>query len=98
MIFEIIDSQDEIFYSETYFSIGGGFVLRLREIEQIVAPLEMESSLQIPFPFGSGKQMIKMARKTGMKISQLKSANEREYQSGRHLASKFQPDDQFRPA
>ncbi len=85
MIFDIVDPDDNIFYSETYFSIGGGFITRMRNIEKIVAPLQMESALEIPFPFASGAKMVEMSLKTGMTIAQLKAANEREYQSSSAL-------------
>ena len=85
MIFEIVTPKGDVFYSETYFSIGGGFITRLRNIEKIVAPLQMESALAIPFPFASGSKMIEMSLESGMTIAQLKAANEREYQSPQAL-------------
>lgn len=85
MIFDVVDPQGKVFYTETYFSIGGGFITRVRNIEKIVAPLQMESAMAIPFPFSSGALMIKMSQKTGMNVAELKSANEREYQSKKAL-------------
>ena len=45
MIFELYDSNNEVRLSETYFSIGGGFINTLVEISQLQAPLKMESSV-----------------------------------------------------
>ena len=85
MIFEVIDPNGAVFYTETYFSIGGGFITRLRNIDKIVAPLQIESSMAIPFPFSSAAQMIQMSRESGLSIAQMKAANEREYQSSSSL-------------
>jgi len=85
MIFEVLDPKGAVFYSETYFSIGGGFITRLRNIDKIVAPLQIESALAIPFPFSSGSQAIQMSRESGLSIAQMKAANEREYQSSTTL-------------
>ncbi len=85
MIFEVIDPAGDVFYTETYFSIGGGFITRVRNIENIVAPQEMETARDIPFPFGSGEKMIRMSRESGMSVAQLKAANEREYQTPQAL-------------
>jgi len=48
MIFELVGQSEEILLSETYFSIGGGFISTLSEINQVVAPLKMESSASCP--------------------------------------------------
>ena len=55
MIFEYIGDTGEILLTKTYFSIGGGFIKTLDGIDDIVAPLQMESALVCPFSFGSGQ-------------------------------------------
>jgi L-serine dehydratase len=38
MIFQLLDGTGKTLLSETYFSIGGGFISTIAEIGQIVAP------------------------------------------------------------
>lgn len=78
MIFELIDCDKEILYSETYFSIGGGFISTLAEINQLQAPLKMESSDSCKYPFDSANTMLQMAMESDISISQMKQINELE--------------------
>ena len=43
LIFELFDDKKHVLVSETYFSIGGGFINTSTEIKQLVAPLKMKS-------------------------------------------------------
>ena len=79
MIFELVGGSDEILMSETYFSIGGGFINTLKEIKCLVAPLKMESTDLCPYPFDSANTMLKMAGETGLSIADIKRLNEIAY-------------------
>lgn len=79
MIFELLDLDKNILYSETYFSIGGGFINTLEEINELEAPLKMESSDSCKFPFDSAATMLEMAVKNNLSISQMKQINELEH-------------------
>ena len=81
MIFKLIGQSDEVLFSETYFSIGGGFISTLAEIEQLVAPLKMNSAVSCPHPFDTARSMLQMATDTGLSIAAMKRINEREYLS-----------------
>ncbi len=76
MIFELINAAGEVELSETLFSIGGGFITPLSEIENTVAPLAMEKLEACPFPFESAKSMLEMAEQSGLSIAQMKRRNE----------------------
>ena len=76
MIFEIIGSDNKIYLSETYFSIGGGFINTMAEINQLQAPLKMESSASCKYPFDSANAMLKMAVGDNISIAQMKRINE----------------------
>jgi len=78
MIFELIDSDNKTLYSETYFSIGGGFINTLTEISQLQAPLKMESTSLCKYPFDSAKAMLQMAKDSNISIAQMKWINELE--------------------
>ncbi len=79
MIFELLGQSDEILLSETCFSIGGGFISRLSEINQVVAPLEMESTASYPYPFDSARLMLQMSVENELSISDMKQLNEIEH-------------------
>jgi L-serine dehydratase len=76
MIFELLDGSGKIILSETYFSIGGGFVNTLAVISNLDAPLKMESASSCPYPFDSADSMVKMADDSGLSIAMLKRLNE----------------------
>ena len=76
MIFELVSPVDEILLSETYFSIGGGFISTLAEISQVVAPLKMEVSGFNPYPFDSARAMLNMSLDSKLSIADMKRKNE----------------------
>ncbi len=76
MIFELLDEQKAPLLSETYFSIGGGFISTLDEINSIVAPLQMSSTDSFPYAFDSAQAMLDMAADSGLSIASMKRANE----------------------
>jgi L-serine dehydratase len=59
--------------SETYYSIGGGFVVTAQEREAPAAAIEATSW---PYPFANAAAMLRMARESGLSIAQMKRANE----------------------
>lgn len=85
MIFELLGPMGEVLLSETYFSIGGGFINTLAEINQLVAPLRMESAVACPFPFDSAETMLFMSTDSGLPIAEMKKINELEYMSEQAL-------------
>ena len=76
MIFEVIDSDNTTLFSETYFSIGGGFINTLAEINQLQAPLKMEPARSCKYPFDSAKTMLDMSYNDDVSIAQMKQINE----------------------
>ncbi len=59
--------------SETYYSIGGGFVVTAQERE---APPAAAAASSWPYPFATAATMLRMARESGLSIAQMKRANE----------------------
>ena len=76
MIFELLGPEQKTLFSETYFSIGGGFINTLAEIHQLQAPLKMEPSASYTYPFDSAKLMLEMASEHKLSIAELKHTNE----------------------
>jgi L-serine dehydratase len=75
MIFQLIAKQQEVLLSETYFSIGGGFINTLDEIHHLVAPLKMKKA-DCPFPFDTANAMLEMAVRNQKSIADIKRLNE----------------------
>lgn len=76
MIFELLAQDQSVLFTETYFSIGGGFINTLGEIKQLVAPLKMEATTSCPHPFNSAAAMLAMSQKSGLSIAEMKRMNE----------------------
>lgn len=76
MIFELLDPDERPLLSETYFSIGGGFISTLAEIHALQAPLKMEPATSCTYPFDSAAAMMKMAGDSNKSIAQMKQINE----------------------
>ena len=78
MIFQVV-MGDDVLHERIYFSIGGGFITGEDEIESIEAPLAMEDAEGFPFPFESGKDMLRMSEAAGLSIAGMKRENEHRY-------------------
>ena len=85
MVFEMLSQDGDVLISETYFSIGGGFISTAAEINQVVAPLKMASSNACPYPFDSANSMLTMSIESGRTIAEMKRVNELEYLSEQAL-------------
>lgn len=74
MVLSAYDARDALWARETYFSIGGGFVLTEREMQQA----DQEDDVQdVPYAFTTADQMLVMSEKSGLTIAQMKRANEK---------------------
>ena len=73
MILSALDAQGDVIFTETYYSIGGGFVLTAAEAAQAKTP---KPSAPVPYPFETALQMLDMATQSGKSIAQMKRANE----------------------
>ncbi len=82
MILMATDAEGDVILQETYYSIGGGFVVT--EGEQLA--LEAAKPLAAcPFPFETAAVMLDMARASGKSIAEMKRANELAFRSARDL-------------
>ncbi len=76
LIFTLTDEHNKVLISETYFSIGGGFIHTMDEMKSLVAPLKIHDNQDVPYAFDSAQTMMNMANKSGLTIAQMKLANE----------------------
>lgn len=76
MVFDLVSHENRVLYSETYFSIGGGFINTLEEIKKLQAPLKMRPFESCKYPFDSANTMLQMAMETPISIAEMKRVNE----------------------
>ncbi|RSD29760.1 L-serine ammonia-lyase [Vibrio pectenicida] len=66
------DSSDTQLGMETYYSIGGGFVVTADELENGSS----DTPVEVPFPFTSADEMLEMAEKSGLSLGSMVLQNE----------------------
>ena len=67
------DAQGDVIIEETYYSIGGGFVLTAAELAD---GKDTDTGAPVPFPFHTAAEMLEMAATSGKSIAEMKRANE----------------------
>ncbi len=73
MILRARDAQGDVILQETYYSVGGGFVLTEAEL---AAGKATDDGAPVPYPFKSAAEMLDMARISGRSVADMKRANE----------------------
>lgn len=84
LVFSARDSAGVELLSETYYSIGGGFVVTAQERE---APAASTQTSSWPYPFANAAAMLRMARESGLSIAAMKRANEIHLQPAEEVES-----------
>ncbi len=79
MVFELKSGEGKLLFTETYFSIGGGFINTLAEIDQLQAPLKFAEVDSSTYPFDSASAMLALADKHQLSIARMKWVNELEH-------------------
>jgi L-serine dehydratase len=75
MMLMATDAQGDVVLQETYYSIGGGFVVTAAE-QAAEKKLDARDAATHPFPFDTAQAMLAMARESGKTIAEMKRANE----------------------
>lgn len=73
MILNATDSRGDVILQETYYSVGGGFVLTS---DELAADPGLQVPMDVPYPFHNAVEMLNMAHASGKSISQMKWENE----------------------
>ncbi|PIV76237.1 MAG: L-serine ammonia-lyase [Rhodobacteraceae bacterium CG17_big_fil_post_rev_8_21_14_2_50_65_11] len=81
MVLRARDARGKLYMEETYYSVGGGFVMTAAELERHkqggTEALHAEKVAQgYPYPFGSAAEMLRMGRIAGKSIAEMKWENE----------------------
>ena len=78
MVLTAYDASGALAHLETYYSVGGGFVLTEHELTR---QPDAELPGQVPHPFRTASEMLDMAHRSGLTIAQTKKANELSHMS-----------------
>jgi L-serine dehydratase len=73
LILMATDAQGDVILQETFYSVGGGFVLTEAEL---ASGKDSDDGAPVPYPFKSANEMLEMCAKAGRSIAELKRANE----------------------
>lgn len=80
MILKATDAQGDVILQETYYSIGGGFVLTAAELAE-AGGSKAKARADVPYPFETAAEMMEMAANSGLTIAQMKLANELKFRT-----------------
>jgi L-serine dehydratase len=76
MTFTVTDADGTVLHAATFFSVGGGFIVR--EGEEDAAQQELdESKKELPLPFRTAAELLAHCRDTGLGIADVMLLNEK---------------------
>jgi len=84
MKFAASDASGRILHAATFFSVGGGFIVREGEEEVALKELD-ESKQELPLPFRSAAELLDHCRSAGIGISDVMRINERASRSEQEI-------------
>ncbi len=84
MILKATDAQGDVILQETYYSIGGGFVLTATEMAE-AGGAKSKARADVPYPFETADEMLEMAKASGQSIAAMKRANELKFRTAAEL-------------
>ena len=73
MRFSLFDKNKNLLISETYYSIGGGFIVNDKETQQTQA----SQKVPVPYPFSTSIELLDHCKKTGFSIAKIMLENEK---------------------
>ena len=74
MVLQAHDAEGRLHLAETFYSVGGGFVLTARELERGETPGPADTP--VPHPFRTAAELLARAEATGLPLAALIRANE----------------------
>jgi L-serine dehydratase len=73
LTFRIEDGAGATIFAETYYSVGGGFVMTA---EEMAVDKAETGGPRVPYPFAHANEMLEMGERSGLTIAQMKRENE----------------------
>jgi L-serine dehydratase len=89
MVIRATDAQGDVILQETYYSIGGGFVLTAAE-QEAAGDKKAKARADVPYAFETAAEMLEMAKASGLSIAQMKRANELKFRSSAEIDAGIQ--------
>ena len=84
MVLKARDAQGDVILQETYYSIGGGFVLTAAELAE-AGGSKAKARADVPYPFETAAEMLEMAATSGLTIARMKRANELKFRTAAEI-------------
>ena len=75
MVLRAFDAAGSLYLAETYYSIGGGFVVTEHEMKGARQKRD-DAKIARPYPFATAAEMLAMGEASGLSIAAMKRANE----------------------
>ncbi|WP_309086284.1 L-serine ammonia-lyase [Chelativorans sp.] len=85
MAFSAFDADGRLLLRRVYYSVGGGFVVSEEELQALKAEKKPAVDRNVPYPFSNAREMLEMARQSGLSVAEMKRANELVYKSAEEL-------------
>ncbi len=82
MRFTAHDAGGEVLAREEFYSIGGGFIVRAGETAPAAGAAGAPA---VPYPFSSAAELLDTARRNGLELYELVTANERVWRNEREI-------------
>ncbi|MFJ5700133.1 L-serine ammonia-lyase [Arthrobacter sp. NPDC093139] len=76
MTFTVFDAAGDVLHAATFFSVGGGFIVREGEEDTAQQELE-ESKKELPLPFRTAAELLGRCQSKGLSIGEIMFVNER---------------------
>ena len=76
MTFTVSDAGGETLHKATFFSVGGGFIVREGEEDAALKELD-ESKKELPLPFRTAAELLGRCQSKGLSIGEIMLVNER---------------------
>jgi L-serine dehydratase len=73
MRFTSLDADGRVLFSQVYYSVGGGFILTA---EELAAGNDAVKKREVPYPFSSADQLLRLSEEHGLSIAEMILANE----------------------
>ncbi|MDF2178890.1 L-serine ammonia-lyase [Aliiglaciecola sp. CAU 1673] len=80
---------EELLFSQTYYSIGGGFIIKEEDFDDEKATALKHEEQPVPYPFEKAADLLKHCKEHGMRISSLMLKNEQVFQSEKAVRTKL---------
>lgn len=80
------NAQGQTVYENTYYSVGGGFIV---DESQTLQGNVVDDTTEIPYPFRTAKQLLALCKQHNLSVSQLMLENEKSWRSEAEIRSKI---------